>query len=165
MVLTFLTHKLGKKMFVQKSFWSKFRRTLRQKPVTPGMLTFATTWATGSLLQQMWLSDQEQIDWQKCGRYLLYGGFFIAPTFYAWIRLSSVMYPKPGIKSAVAKTILEQITYTPLVISSFFFGMSLMEGKDVRKSMKEVSAKFLPTYHVSGIPCFIPSIFVIFINF
>lgn len=47
--------------------------------------------------------------------------------------------------------LLEQITYTPAAMTSFYFFMSLMEGKSVDDSIAEVQSKFLPTYKVRSI--------------
>lgn len=43
---------------------------------------------------------------------------------------------------------MEQFTYTPFAMTSFYFGMTLLEGNTVEDAKKEVQAKFLPTYKV-----------------
>lgn len=43
---------------------------------------------------------------------------------------------------------MEQVTYSPCAMISFYFGMSLLEGKKVEEAKKEVEKKFLPTYQV-----------------
>lgn len=43
---------------------------------------------------------------------------------------------------------MEQVTYSPCAMVSFYFGMSLLEGKTVEEAKKEVEKKFLPTYKV-----------------
>lgn len=44
---------------------------------------------------------------------------------------------------------MEQLTYGPVALVCFFFGMSLLENKPIEAAVNEVKAKFLPTYKVS----------------
>lgn len=80
---------------------------------------------------------------------MLWGGLFVAPTLYAWVRLSTIMFPTPGMKSALCKALIEQISYTPFAMTSFYFGMSLLESKTVREAISEVATKVPPTYKVA----------------
>lgn len=52
-------------------------------------------------------------------------------------------------KSKYAQGLLEQVTYTPAAMTSFYFLMSLMEGRSVNEAIDEVKSKFVPTYKVS----------------
>lgn len=109
------------------------------------------------------------MDWKKCFRFFVYGGFIVAPSLYCWIRLASMMWPAQTLRSAIAKVITasliptihsihmctillqaltEQISYTPLAMTCFYFGMSLLESKTVEESIQEVKAKVPPTYKV-----------------
>lgn len=126
----------------------KINDLLSKHPVTRGILSYSIIWPAGCFLQQVLFNEDEKISWTKCLRFMIYGGFFVAPTLYAWIRLSSMMFPQSGIKPAISKALVEQISYTPFAMTCFYFGMSLMEGKSTQESAKEVSTKFLPTYKV-----------------
>lgn len=44
---------------------------------------------------------------------------------------------------------MEQFSYGPFAMVSFFFGMSLLEGKSCSEGSNEVRAKFWPTMQVS----------------
>jgi hypothetical protein len=44
---------------------------------------------------------------------------------------------------------VEQFSYGPFAMVSFFFGMSLLEGKSSNEGANEVRAKFWPTLQVS----------------
>lgn len=46
------------------------------------------------------------------------------------------------------KTVLEQLTYGPVLTTSFFFFMGLMDKKTIEESTEEVRNKFWPTYKV-----------------
>lgn len=132
------------------SLLTKVNAILTHHPVSRGMLSYSVIWPSGCLMQQLlWNEGEEEINWKKCFRFLIYGGFFVAPTLYAWVRISTTMFPQAGIKSAIAKALIEQISYTPFAMTCFYFGMSLMEGKSVKDAVGEVTSKFAPTYKVS----------------
>lgn len=46
------------------------------------------------------------------------------------------------------QALVEQVTYTPFAMTSFYFGMTLLEMKTIDDAKKEVADKFLPTYRV-----------------
>lgn len=69
--------------------------------------------------------------------------------FYSWIRLSSDIWPKTNIQSAIKKVCLEQISYGPLFSVCFFYGMTYMETQNPTKCRQEVADKFWPTYKVN----------------
>jgi protein Mpv17 len=47
------------------------------------------------------------------------------------------------------QAVVEQFSYGPFAMVSFFFGMSLLEGKSCNEGANEVRAKFWPTMQVS----------------
>lgn len=55
----------------------------------------------------------------------------------------------------IYQALLEQVTYSPCAMVSFYFGMSLLEGKTVEEAKKEVEKKFLPTYKVQNLMIFV----------
>lgn len=89
------------------------------------------------------------MDWARCFRFLAWGGLIVAPSLYAWVRLATIMFPKPGLRTAMSKALIEQISYTPFAMTCFYFGMTLFEGRGAKEAMSEVQAKFLPTYKVA----------------
>lgn len=93
------------------------------------------------------LSDT--IDWWRCARFSLYGGLFVAPTLYSWVKLSSAMWPQTSIKTALAKAAVETITYTPAAMTCFYFFMILLELKTFKEATEEVRTKVPPTYRIA----------------
>lgn len=55
------------------------------------------------------------------------------------------------LKNQIFKGLFEQISYTPAAMTSFFFFMSLLEGKTIDEGINEVKSKFLPTYKVASL--------------
>jgi protein Mpv17 len=52
------------------------------------------------------------------------------------------------------QVLVEQFSYSPFAVASFFFGMSLLQGKSFGESAHEVRTKFWPTLQVSLITLF-----------
>lgn len=123
---------------------------INKYPVVRGMITYSLLWPTGCLIQQSVTGTPwREYDWKKCFRFFVYGGFIVAPSLYCWIRLASMMWPAQNLRSAVAKALTEQVSYTPMAMTLFYFGMSLMESKTVEEAIAEVRAKVPPTYKVA----------------
>ena len=96
------------------------------------------------------------MDWAKCARFSLFGSLYVAPTLYAWVRISSRIWPKTNFRTALTKAVVEQTTYGPFAIVSFFSIMTYAETKSIALAKEEVLDKFLPTYKVCAL---------IFLNF
>lgn len=122
---------------------------IKKKPVVRGILAYAIIWPTSNLIQQT-ISGKRfpNYDWKEAVRFCIFGSCYVAPTLYCWIRFSSRMWPRSNFKTAFHKAMVEQFTYSPFAMVSFFFGMSLLEGKSLHESAKEVQAKLWPTYQV-----------------
>ena len=88
------------------------------------------------------------MDFQRLARFSLFGSFWVAPTVFAWVKLSSRLIPGSSLRIAATKAIVEQFTYGPFSIISFYFGMNLLEGKNTKEALEEVKKKFLPTWKV-----------------
>ncbi|XP_050532573.1 PXMP2/4 family protein 4-like [Daktulosphaira vitifoliae] len=116
-------------------------------PVTRGMVSYAVIWPTGCILQQMAFGDNE-FDFVRAARFGLFGAFYVAPTLNAWLTVARFLYPRNDIRSAIKKALLEQVIYSPCAMVSFYFGMSLLEGKTAEEAKQEVKNKFFPTYQV-----------------
>lgn len=130
---------------------SRFRAFLRMYPVTRGMITYSMIWPTSCLIQQTVIEGKnyKNYNYWAAARFSIYGGLFVAPTLYCWIRLSTFIWPKTSLRTAVAKAIVEQMSYGPAALCMFFFGMTLLEGRGFHQATHEVSEKFWPSYKVA----------------
>lgn len=108
-------------------------------------------------------------DWWRVLRFSMYGGLFVAPTLYGWVKvfpeyslqsttfitildplqISSAMWPHTSLRTGMIKAAVETVSYTPGAMTCFYFIMSLLEAKTVREAVAEVGKKFLPTYKVN----------------
>lgn len=122
---------------------------IKKKPIIRGILAYAVIWPTSNILQQTINGRRwPDYDWAQAGRYCFFGACYVAPTLYFWIRFSSRMWPRSNLKTAIHKALVEQVSYSPLAIVAFFFGMSLLENKTIYQAKDEVRTKFFPTYQV-----------------
>lgn len=128
---------------------SKF---FRAHPLLKGMAVYSVIWPSSSIVQQ--IIAKEQIDLKRSFRFCLFGTFFIAPTLYGWIRLSSNMWAEMTLKNGIAKAVTEQFSYGPASGIAFFTIMSLLEGKSFAEARMEVREKFPQTIKVAI--CFWP---------
>ncbi|XP_064556379.1 mpv17-like protein [Drosophila montana] len=118
-------------------------------PMAKGVLTYTLMWPTGSLIQQTLEGrNLKTYDYARALRFSLFGGLYVAPTLYGWVRLTSAMWPQTNLRIGVLKAITEQISYGPFACVSFFMGMSLLELKTFGQAIDEVKQKAIPTYKV-----------------
>lgn len=125
----------------------KFREVSQKYPIVRGMASYAIIWPTASLLQQK-ITGRPELNYAEALRFSLYGGLFVAPTLYCWLRCASYFWPKSDFKSAITKALVEQVTYSPAAMCCFFFGMNFLEQKSILECTEEVKQKFWPTYKV-----------------
>lgn len=78
----------------------------------------------------------------------MYGSLFVAPTLYGWVRLAGRIWPNTNVRTAITKACIEQLTYGPAAIASFFLAMTYLETKSVQLAKEELAEKFLPTWKV-----------------
>lgn len=151
---------------------SRIREIFTRYPLLRGMVSYSLLWPTSAFIQQKIAGKSwSEIDWAKCARFSFYGGIYVAPTLYTWIRVSTKLFPQANLRSAICKVryfllsfdrkntilkysftpkkaLLEQVSYTPAAMTSFYFLMSLLEGQTIEQGVNEVKTKFLPTYKV-----------------
>lgn len=76
----------------------------------------------------------------------MFGTFFVAPTLYGWVKLSSNMWPQMNLRTGMTKAVVEQFSYGPAAGVSFFTLMTLMEGRGFSEVCTEVREKFPRTF-------------------
>ncbi|XP_015604493.1 mpv17-like protein isoform X2 [Cephus cinctus] len=125
----------------------KFREITQKYPIVRGMASYTVIWPIGSLLQQK-ISGKKDLNYMQALRFSIYGGFFVAPTLYCWLKCAGYLWPRNNFRSAVTKALVEQVSYGPAAMCCFFFGINLLEFKPISECVEEVKQKFWPTYKV-----------------
>ncbi|XP_067640820.1 uncharacterized protein [Eurosta solidaginis] len=141
---------------------SKWRLFMTAHPLHKGVIAYSIVWPTSSFVQQSLEGKPlKDYDWMRIARFSFFGGCFVAPTLYGWLRLASSMWPQTNLRVGALKAIVEQISYAPFASISFYFGMTLLEGKGVNAAIAEVKDKYPKTLRIAI--CVIP--FLQTINF
>ncbi|KAI5717068.1 hypothetical protein M8J76_017055 [Diaphorina citri] len=117
-------------------------------PILRGMVAYSVIWPCGVVLQEKFIAKKKTIDYDRIMRFSMFGTFYVAPTLYCWLSIARRKWPKPTLSHSLKKALVEQVTYTPFAMISFYFGMTLLEGKTVDDGLHEVSHKFWPTYQI-----------------
>lgn len=86
------------------SVLSRISAFTNKHPVVRGMLSYAIIWPTSCIIQQT-IADKtwKNYDWKQALRFSLYGALFTAPTLYAWVRLSTRIWPQVTLRTAITK--------------------------------------------------------------
>lgn len=50
----------------------------------------------------------ETYDWARALRFSLFGGLYVAPTLYGWVRLTSAMWPQTNLRIGIVKVSRER---------------------------------------------------------
>ena len=82
-------------------------------------------------------------------RFSLFGSLWVAPSLYLWVRVSGKIITGSSLGAAALKAFIEQFTYGPFSIITFYFGMNILEDNGTAKATEEVKNKFLPTWKVN----------------
>ncbi|CAK1594563.1 unnamed protein product [Parnassius mnemosyne] len=132
---------------------TKVRRLPVQFPLLRGMLSYAVIWPTCSVLQEYLEhgTTVENADWARAARFGIFGTFFMAPLFYNWMKYTSRFFKGKTLGSAVTRAVIEQISYSPVAMAYFFFGMSALEMKPFNACVEEVKEKFWDTYKIGAV--------------
>ncbi|XP_070579441.1 mpv17-like protein [Ptychodera flava] len=101
----------------------------------------------------------EHYDAARIARVGFYGCSFHAPANHFWLVFIERIFPGSSFKSVLFKTGIGQFTINPFLISTFYAGINLLEGKsDIFTELRE---KFWTTYAV-GFVFWPPVLFVVY---
>lgn len=83
--------------------WSKIFKASNHGLVR-GVAIYSITWPVSSLVQQaLQTSGNRDIDLKRAAKFSLYGGLYVAPTLYTWMRFASFIWPSMTITSHITK--------------------------------------------------------------
>lgn len=83
--------------------WSKIFKASNHGLVR-GVAIYSVTWSASSIIQQsLEHSGNKDIDWQQAAKFSMYGGLYVAPTLFAWMRFASYVWPSMTITSHITK--------------------------------------------------------------
>ncbi|XP_071175312.1 mpv17-like protein [Mytilus edulis] len=112
-------------------------------PLHRTMMVYATLWTAADIVEQKYISKKEQHNVQKTVRIATVGTFVIAPLVFNWIKLAERLFPGKSVRTVLTKVLIEQVTFAPVSITSFYAATSLLERKNF---IEELKAKFPVTW-------------------
>lgn len=77
-------------------------------------------WRISIFLNLLFSLGKKEIDWLQVARFSFYGGCYVAPTLFTWVKLSSSMWPTMNLKNGIRKVILFFIIHCMVLINVFF---------------------------------------------
>lgn len=138
---------------MMSGIFTKMRRLPIHYPLIRGMISYSIIWPTCSIVQEYLDHGAtiEEANFARAARFGIFGSFFMAPVFYGWMKFSGRFFKSNTLKTAILRAAIEQVSYSPLAMAYFFFGMSLLELKPLHVCWNEVKEKFWPTYKIGVI--------------
>lgn len=128
---------------------------MKSSPLARGMISYSVIWPTAVAIQERYIAKKDEPPIEKMVRYCIFATFYVAPTYYSWMRIAKYFWPKPTLNHTLKKSLVEQVSYTPFGMVSFYIGMNLLEGKSIQDGLNEIDEKFWATYRVGAVvwPC------------
>jgi len=132
-------------------------RSMRQSGIFTSMLTYSVLYPGANAVQQAYFREGQDnkpkgwnnVDWHEVARFGIYGGLFHAPIVHNWLRIANKLFPGQNIKQVLAKVAMDQTCFAPVALTSFYVGLSLLEGKDKEGVYQEWNNKFWKTWFTS----------------
>eukprot|EP00088_Acartia_fossae_P010423 TRINITY_DN15191_c0_g3_i1.p1 TRINITY_DN15191_c0_g3~~TRINITY_DN15191_c0_g3_i1.p1 ORF type:complete len:192 (-),score=20.36 TRINITY_DN15191_c0_g3_i1:158-733(-) len=126
----------------------------RRYPVVPSMITYSFLYPGANYVQQRYFRNhrpgENLIDWKEVTRFCVYGGLIHAPLVYNWLKFAAHLFPKTTVSHLLAKVALDQSCFAPVALSTFYIGLSTLEGKDKDGIYEEWRQKFPNTWACSA---------------
>jgi len=127
-------------------------RPLLANCITYGGLYMGAEFSQQTLLRKVLPEKKQDYDLAMVGRYGVLGST-VFPTFlYYWYKVLDGRLIGTSPQVVVAKVIIDQAVSAPIILTLFYTGMSVMEGRD--DMFKELKEKFWTTFKVCGVIIF-----------
>jgi protein Mpv17 len=91
-----------------------------------------------------------QLDFVRLGRMVTWGAAF-APLAHVWYAQLDKIVTGKSAMAVASKVTLDQLTWTPVINSLFFFSTTMMTTADVGASTNAVTEKLWPTLKVNWV--------------
>ncbi|KAM7332930.1 hypothetical protein ACRRTK_006250 [Alexandromys fortis] len=124
------------------SWWRVFPRAAQRYPWPTNVLLYAGLFSAGDALQQRLRGGPA--DWRQTRRVATLAVTFHGNFNYVWLRLLERALPGRAPRTVLAKVLCDQTVGGPIVLSAFYVGMSILQGKD--DIFLDLKQKFWNTY-------------------
>ncbi|RSH87741.1 Protein required for ethanol metabolism [Apiotrichum porosum] len=125
----------------------KYATLVSRYPYSGNMLQSAILFATGDVIAQQGIEKKgwKNHDYARTGRIVIWGGGCFAPFATTWFRFLQNLPIKSKIPATITRVALDQTVAAPIVLSTFFTVMTLLEGKDMNAVKDKWQSTFWPT--------------------
>ncbi|KAB0350546.1 mpv17-like protein isoform X1 [Muntiacus reevesi] len=123
-------------------WWQALTRAAGRYPWPANVLLYAGFFSGGDALQQLLRGGPA--DWQHTQHVATVAVAFHANFNYVWLRLLERTLPGRAPRTILAKVLCDQALGGPVYVSTFYAGMSILQGKD--DIFLDMRQKFWNTY-------------------
>lgn len=129
------------------SFLRSYGQRVTNSPLVTESLMTSFLFGLGDVASQQLVERKESHDFVRTGRFLVFGGLVAGPLLSTWYGVlnKKVVLANP-FAQLCTRVAMDQLLFTPVFISTFTTGMSLLEGKDFRDLASKLRDTFLPTW-------------------
>lgn len=140
-------------MFLRRAA-DAYGRASATQPLLVQSSTAGAIAATGDLLMQQIESRQSadgprRLDLQRTGRIALFRLAIFGPGYSLWMRLLERVTLSSQSRTVAAKTVLDQLVWTPPSLSLFYVTMAALEGRSLADGVARARRMLWPTLQVN----------------
>jgi len=125
------------------------RRLFASRPLLSNCIVYGSLYAGAEFSQQTIIrkiltEKEEPYDLNVVGRYGVLGSTVFPSFLFYWYKWLDGRFVGTALKTVLSKTVIDQAVSAPIILVTFYTGMSLMEGKE--DLFAECKEKFVPTF-------------------
>ncbi|KAJ3214993.1 hypothetical protein HK099_006572 [Clydaea vesicula] len=127
--------------------FSIYSSLLHKHPIFIQSLSAGALFGLGDVISQVVVEKKiqknENYDFNRSARFLLYGTFIAGPSVSSWYILINRKFASLSpVKALLAKVSLDQLIFAPSFIAVFFTYNSLCEGRTLSETKEKLSLAF-----------------------
>eukprot|EP01127_Copromyxa_protea_P020634 TRINITY_DN6920_c0_g1_i2.p1 TRINITY_DN6920_c0_g1~~TRINITY_DN6920_c0_g1_i2.p1 ORF type:complete len:189 (-),score=25.54 TRINITY_DN6920_c0_g1_i2:85-651(-) len=120
--------------------------TLESHPIPVKSVTSGTLMGLGDLISQiLYGKKEEKIQWMRTAQMVFFGVAASGPIYHYWYKFMERMIPGQTMKPVLTKLLVDQSVMAPTIITTFFFGMGLMQAKPLEDIYHKWRREIIPT--------------------
>ncbi|CED82740.1 protein sym1 [Phaffia rhodozyma] len=136
---------------------ASYQSFLSRNPLLGNSVSAAALFATGDGIAQQYVEKKgRDHDWIRTGRIVLWGGGLFAPVVTQWFKILEKVPIKNKVAATATRVGLDQFVFAPIVLTTFFSFMGLLEGKEKENVQEKLKNDLVPTLKANWM-VFIPT--------
>ncbi|CAN7939264.1 unnamed protein product [Ixodes hexagonus] len=115
------------------------------------VLAIATMLLLGDVISQTLIQRKRAIDARQAARFFVIGAVYTGPLVVTWYGLVEAVIGQDGLVAVVAKVLLGQMVFLPLLLLGFIVLFDVTQGRPWTDIKESVRTKFVPMLMASYI--------------